>query len=218
MHLAFVRRAGSACLVALAFALFLPLVLEPAVAAPGVLEACVNPGNGNLRLVDANVACHANETRVQWNVTGPQGPAGPQGPQGPAGSSSGGPPFIWVCTPASYANTGGHARADLYVFNGSAATANVAVHFLDMDGNNLAGVTIPGSSPSQGYPGESTGTTVPLLPSKTRNVTWQSPDTSPDCCTNVSFSIRVVSDQPVAVGTNLGFSGPIPLPCSLLPK
>ena len=51
-----------------------------------VLYACANPGNGDLRLVDAGQACHANETRVQWNVVGSQGPQGPQGPQGAAGA------------------------------------------------------------------------------------------------------------------------------------
>lgn len=37
---------------------------------PATLEACVNNGNGMLRLVDAATASHANETRVQWSVTG----------------------------------------------------------------------------------------------------------------------------------------------------
>src|SRR6185295_4814621 len=58
---------------------------------PTTLEACINPGNGMMRLVDSTTVCHNNESRVSWNITGPQGPqgdpgpAGPQGPAGPAG-------------------------------------------------------------------------------------------------------------------------------------
>ena len=84
----------------LALSLFLTAAVAMA-ADPAVLYACVNPGNGNLRLVDASVACHSNETRVQWNVAGPAGPSGPAGPAGatgavgPAGTNgvdAGGPP------------------------------------------------------------------------------------------------------------------------------
>src|SRR4051812_15794482 len=68
------------------FVLSLLLTASLALAAdPPPLEACVNSGNGNLRLVDASVVCHANETRVSWNVAGPAGPAGPAGAAGPAG-------------------------------------------------------------------------------------------------------------------------------------
>ena len=90
--------------------------------APAVLEACVNPGNGNLRLVGPGTACHRNETRVNWNIEGPVGPVGPAGPTGPAGpqgpagedgvdgvngvdgadgAAAGGPPYVWVCTPGN---------------------------------------------------------------------------------------------------------------------
>ena len=93
---------------------------------------------------------------------GCQGPPGPAGPPGPPGSSSGGAPYVWVCTPANYFS-GGNTQADIFIFNGSAATANVAVHLLNKD-------------------------------------------------------VRVVSDQPVAVGSNIQFSGFHPVPCSLLPK
>src|SRR5262249_47950213 len=66
---------------------------------PGVIYACANPGNGNLRMVAATEACRANETRVALNVAGvagpmgptgapgPTGPAGPTGPQGSAGAT-----------------------------------------------------------------------------------------------------------------------------------
>ena len=57
--------------------------------ATSVIQACENPGNGNLRVVANNATdCHANETALTWNVVGPQGPkgdTGDTGPQGPAG-------------------------------------------------------------------------------------------------------------------------------------
>lgn len=147
-------RRGSTLFVVLAFALLMMPIA--ALAGPAVFEACVNPGNGNM--VDATTVCHANETRVQWNDAGPQGPSGPagpsgaagptgsQGPAGPAGTSAGGPPFIWVCTPANYTNAGSTNGA-LHVFNGGALTANVAVHFLNKNGLNLAGAVVPGTNP-----------------------------------------------------------------------
>lgn len=60
----------------------------------GIVYACVNPGNGNIRMVGATEACRPNEIRIQWNVAGTQGPtgatgatgaAGPAGPTGPKG-------------------------------------------------------------------------------------------------------------------------------------
>ncbi|HKP48097.1 MAG TPA: hypothetical protein VJT50_15960 [Pyrinomonadaceae bacterium] len=194
-----------------------------------VLEACVNKTNGNMRLVDATTVCHHNEKRVQWNVTGPTGPAGPAGATGPAGpagpagpgGSGGGPPYVWVCTPAHRPNAGGSPRDDVYVFNGSAGTANVAVNILDKNGNNLAGVNIPGSSPARTYPGESGATTVPLAAGNTRDVDWVMPTTSGpgfDGVTNVAITVRVTADKPIVVGANFEFNGDIPSQCSLLPK
>jgi hypothetical protein len=90
------------------------------------------------------------------------------------------------------------------------------VHILDQNGVNLAGATIPGSTPAQVYPGETGSATVAVAPSATRNLKWVQPETSPEGGPNVSFTIRVVSDQPIAVGSDLGFSGFIPLPCSFL--
>jgi hypothetical protein len=64
--------------------------------ATSVIQACENPGNGNLRVVANNATnCHANETALTWNVVGPQGVQGPKGDtgdtglQGPAGTFSG---------------------------------------------------------------------------------------------------------------------------------
>ena len=58
--------------------------------ADGQFHACVrvdrDASTGRLmRLVAANEACRANETRLHWNVAGAQGPEGPQGLQGPQG-------------------------------------------------------------------------------------------------------------------------------------
>ncbi len=152
----------------------------------------------------------------QFGCQGPAGPPGPTGPPGPSGS--GGPPYVWVCTPASYPMAGSNARADLYVFNGSTATANVAVHILDKNGTNLAGVTIPGSSPPLTYPGQTGSATVPVAAANTLIVKWVFPQDSPEGGANVSMAVRVVSDQPIAVGSDFQWSGFKPLPCSLLPK
>ena len=154
---------------------------------------------------------------------GCQGPAGPPGPAGPAGppGSGGGPPYVWICTPANLPNYGGIARDDLYVFNGSSMTANVAVNILDKDGNNLTGVTIPGSSPATTYPGEAGAATVPLLPAHTRNLNWANPITGGsgfDGVTHVSFTVRVKSDQLIVVGSDFQFGGVQAVPCSLLPR
>src|SRR5215470_7731967 len=216
MNNALMRGAGMACLgLAAVVAL---MVLAPGVSASpsGVLDACVNGGNGMMRLVDSSAACHANESFVEWNIQGPQGPQGPagpqgpQGPQGPPGSSAGGPPFVWVCTPASFPNTAGNPRADVYVFNGGSTTANVAVNILDKSGTNLTGVTIPGSAPPVTYPGDAGISTTPLAAAATRNENWVSPQTGGpgfDGITNVAFSIRVTSDQPIVVGSDMSFGG-----------
>jgi hypothetical protein len=56
----------------------------------GVLNACYQTTNGDLRVVDQASSCHNSERPISWNQrgpTGPQGPAGPQGPQGPKGDT-----------------------------------------------------------------------------------------------------------------------------------
>jgi hypothetical protein len=105
--------------------------------------------------------------------------------------------------------------------NGSSATANVAVHIFDKNGNNLAGANIPGTSPAATYPGQTGSATVPVAASNTLNVRWQTPIAGGpgfDGVTNVSTSVTVTSDQPIAVGSNFQWSGFKPLPCTLLPK
>ena len=246
MSITVLRRAGFAGLGVLAIALIaLPIALRAA-NTPGVLEACINPGNGDMRLVDSSTACHNNETRVEWNVTGPAGPEGPTGPMGPAGPagpagptgptgatgatgatgdtgpagppgpSSDGPPFVWACTPAHFAR-GGTSTGDIYVFNGSSSTATIAVNFLDRDGNNLAGVAVPGAPGGATYPGEAGASTVTLDAGHTRDIAFNTPDTT-DPVTNVSFTVRVTSNQPIVVGADLVFSGYHPFSCSLLPR
>ena len=203
------------------FVLSLLLTASLALAAdPPVIVACVNSGNGDLRLVDASVACHANETRVTWNVTGPAGPAGlagPAAPAGPAGADAGGPPFVWACTPVNYGNAE-RSDATLHIFNASASTANVSVHFLNKDGLNLAGVNVPAASPSPDpqptYPGQTGAATVAVAPSNTLVVPFKSPFGVPANGGNVAATIQVTSDQPIAVGGSIFFSGLSVLPCS----
>jgi hypothetical protein len=213
----------------LAFVAALLLVTTAALADPP-LEACINKGNGGMRLVAADVACHANETRVLWDITGPigpQGPAGPAGPQGPAGidgtSAPSGPPYVWVCTPANYFS-GSSTFASVFIFNGSASTANVAMHLLNKDGVNLTGAVVPGASPvnpgdpAPTYPGQTGATTVPVLAFNTLVVNWFAAQGDPAAGGNVPATLRVIADQPIAVGTNIQFSGFHPVPCNLLPR
>ena len=237
---------------------FLGAVLLLATAAlaadPAPLEACINKGNGAIRLVAPTTLCHANETRVQWNVIGPQGPAGPAGPagpegaagpagpagpvgpagpagpagpQGPAGadgaSAASGPPYVLVCTPANY-HSGSATNASAFIFNGSTSTANVAVHILNKDGVNLAGQPVPGAfppnpgDPAPTYPGQTGAATVALPASNTMIVNWFMAQGDPAAGGNVAATLRVVSDQPVAAGTNIQFSGFHPMPCTVLPR
>jgi len=233
MTTTWVRRTliGSIALIAL-FVLIVP-VAKLATMTPGVLEACINGGNGGMRLVDSSTACHNNETRVSWNITGPAGPpgpvgpagptgatgatgatgpAGPPGPTGPPGPSSGGPPFVWICTPAYLPQSGSNTKADLYVFNQSASTANVSLNILDKDGNNLQGHNIPGTAgPVLTYPGEADGVNVPLTAAHTRIVSWLMPTSAADPGVDVSVTVRVVSDQPVVVASHFQFN-PIGMP------
>ena len=129
----------------------------------------------------------------------------------------GGGPYVWVCTPAYFAQAGSNTRADLYVFNGSSATANIAVNILDRDGNNLAGVNVPGSTPAVTYPGQTGSSTAPLPAAHTLNMNWQTPQVGGpglDGVTHVSTTVRVTSDQPIVVGSDFQWSGFHPLPCS----
>ncbi len=149
------------------------------------------------------------------------GPPGPPGPAGPPGGSSSGPPFVWVCTPVNYTNAGS-TNGTLHVFNEGAAAANVAVHFLNKDGLNLAGAVVPGAvpanpgDPAPTFPGQTGAATVAVPPTNTLVVNWQTAQGNPAAGGNIPTVIRVTSDQPVAVGTNIVFSGFHAVPCSFV--
>ena len=51
----------------------------------GVITACYQKNNGQLRVVDGSESCNPSELALQWNQTGPQGVPGPQGSRGPTG-------------------------------------------------------------------------------------------------------------------------------------
>ncbi len=211
---------GMACL-ALVVALVLLAPIAKVSASPSTLSACVNPGNGNMRLVSDSSQCHANESFVTWNITGP---AGPPGPPGPPGSSSGGPPIVGICAPANFPHTAGSSGQFLYVYNGGSSNATIAVNILDKTGHNLQGHSIPGAvAPAiTTYPGDADGATETLAPANTAFFAWSAPTTGGpgfDGITDVSFSVRVTStDQPIAVGSNFSFGAFNPSPCALLPK
>lgn len=208
-----VRRTLITCLVVVALAAVAVPIAKLATSTNGTLEACINPGNGMMRLVDSDTACHNNETRVEWNIEGVQGPPGlqgPPGPQGPPGESSG-PPFVWICTPAYLPQSASNTRADLYVHNVSSSTANVSVNILNKDGTNLMGTAIPGMPSPGNYPGEANGATVAVSSNHTRIVNWMMPTSASDPANDVSVSVRVVSDQPVVVASHFQFN-PIGIP------
>jgi len=118
-------------------------------------------------------------------------------------------------------NYGNAERSDatLHVLNAGALTANVAVHFLNKDGVNLAGVAVPAASPGPDpqptYPGQTGSATVSLSSLNTLVVPFKSPFGVPANGGNVASAIHVVSDQPIVVGGSIFFSGLSVLPCSL---
>lgn len=140
-------------------------------------------------------------------------------PGQPAGQGGVGAPYVWACTPANYANAGS-TNGTLHVFNGGGASANVAVNFLNKDGANLAGQVVPGAvppnpgDPAPTYPGQSGATTVAVAPANTLVVNWLTAQGNPAAGGAVPATIRVTSDQPVAVGIDIVFSGFHVIPCS----
>lgn len=226
-----VRRTGFACLslVAAVMLVVLARVTASAPPPPAVLEACVNPGNGNMRLVGPSTACHANETRVNWNVEGPAGPAGPAGPTGPTGpqgpagedgedgAPAGGPPFVWVCTPGNL-DFGNNTNAEVSIFNGSGATATLATHFLAKNGVNVSGGNIPTSNPVATYPGETGINTVTLASKNTLILPFLIGGGLRANDNTMMATVEVISDQPIVVGMQMA-NGPLnAVPCNALPK
>ena len=231
MSAAAVRRTGLTCLGLVAIGLFVVLarVTASAPPPPTVLEACVNPGNGNMRLVGASTACHNNETRVSWNAEGPAGPVGPAGPAGPTGAqgpagqdgadgaSAGGPPYVWVCTPGNldYGNT---TNAEVSIFNGGGGTATLATHFLAKNGANVSGGNIPTTNPVATYPGETGNNTVTLATQNTLILPFQIGGGMRSTDNSLMASVTVTSDQPIVVGMQMA-NGPLnAVPCNALPK
>lgn len=53
----------------------------------GVIHACANTTNGQVRAVAAGDTCRTSEVALTWNQTGPAGPAGPAGPTGATGAT-----------------------------------------------------------------------------------------------------------------------------------
>src|SRR6059058_5737807 len=54
-------------------------------ASNGVIKACYQKNNGQLRVLDTGQACGPSELAIQWNQSGPQGATGAQGIQGSQG-------------------------------------------------------------------------------------------------------------------------------------
>jgi hypothetical protein len=117
-------------------------------------------------------------------------------------------------------NYGNAERSDatLHVHNAGSSTANVAVHFLNKDGVNLAGVNVPAASPTPDpqptYPGQTGAATVAVAPSNTLVMPFKSPFGVAASGGNVAATILVTSDQPIFVGGHIFFSGLSVLPCS----
>ena len=131
--------------------------------------------------------------------------------------SSGGPPFVWVCTPANY-DFGNNGQAEIDIFNGSATTANVAAHFLAKDGTNLAGQPIPVTNPVVNYPGQTGNATVAVASLNTLIIPYQSGGGLRSQSNGLLASVRVTSDQPVVVGSNLFSGPPQAVPCMFMHK
>jgi len=132
-------------------------------------------------------------------------------------SSGGGPPFVWVCTPANY-DFGNNGQADLNIFNAGAATANVTAHFLAKDGSNLAGQPIPATNPVVNYPGQVGNATVPIANLNTRITSYMTGGGLRQNSNALLASIHVISDQPIVVGMTLFSGPPQSIPCSAVTK
>ena len=129
----------------------------------------------------------------------------------------GGPPFVWVCTPANY-DFGNNGQAEIDIFNGSETTANVAAHFLAKNGANLAGANIPGTNPVVKYPGQTGSATVALASLNTLILPYQTGAGLRANDNNLLASVRVTSDQPIVVGSNLFSGPPHAVPCMFMHK
>jgi hypothetical protein len=130
-----------------------------------IIDACMQPNNGIVRIVDSPEDCRRNELAIQWNVEGPQGPAGadgapgtqgdpgpagPQGPQGPDGAPgiiadascpagefvTGISGGLLVCSPiTTLVSPNGFSRIDV-------TNTGISLTYLSLAGIDIAGDTI----------------------------------------------------------------------------
>ena len=131
--------------------------------------------------------------------------------------SSGGPPFVWVCTPANY-DFGNNTFAEIDIFNGSANTANVAAHFLAKNGANLAGQPIPTTNPVVNYPGQTGNATVAVASLNTLIIPYQVGGGVRAQSNALLASVHVTSDQPIVVGSQMANGPPQAVPCMFMHK
>jgi len=68
------------------------------------------------------------------------------------------------------------------------------------------------------YPGQTGNTTVAVSAKNTLHVEWQVSQASQIDPALVGTSVHVTSDNPIAVGINIAWSGQFPGPCMQLPK
>jgi hypothetical protein len=93
MRLGIRKRAARVALIGLAIlagATGVAYATATIVSSTGVIHACKNDTNGDLRIA---ATCRNAESAVAWNAQGPQGDTGPAGPKGDAGEAGvSGPP------------------------------------------------------------------------------------------------------------------------------
>ena len=120
-------------------------------------------------------------------------------------------------SPANY-DFGNNGQAEIDVFNGSGTTANVTVHFLAKNGANLAGQPIPVTNPVVNYPGQTGNATVAIASMNTLIIPYQTGGGFRAQSNGLLASVRVTSDQPIVVGSNLFSGPPQAVPCTFMHK
>ena len=122
-------------------------------------------------------------------------------------------PYIWSCTPVIYFPRS-TTPPTVFVFNRGSTPAKVAVNVLNRDGTNLAGMQVPGAAPGTVYPGHMGTSTVTVAPESTLLVVWETPPGNVPQTADVAVAARIVSDQPVVVGSNVELIGNNPITCT----
>jgi hypothetical protein len=104
-------------------------------------------------------------------------------------STSAAAPFVYGCAPATEV---GSTLSRVTLYNGSATTANVTMKLLAFDGTNRSALMSP------------LGSSFTIAATNSRWVTWNTAAaTDPAVDDSKPSSVRVVSDQSIAVGLNL---------------